>query len=76
MLEVNKEEFMKNTYVVSDIHGRGDLLKEMVDECMDLKEDRLILLGDYIDGDEDSNSYQTLCYIYVFQKNILIMSLF
>lgn len=68
MLEVNKEEFMKNTYVVSDIHGRGDLLKEMVDECMDLKEDKLILLGDYIDGDEDSNSYKTLRYIYDLTK--------
>ena len=59
---------MENTYVISDVHGRYDLLKEMVDECMNLNKDTLILLGDYIDGDEDSNSYQTLCYIYDLSK--------
>lgn len=47
---------MENTYVISDVHGRYDLLKEMVDECMNLNKDTIILLGDYIDGDAKSNS--------------------
>lgn len=76
MLEVNKEELMKNTYVVSDIHGRGNLLKEMVDECMDLKEDRLILLGDYIDEMKILILIKHFVIFMIFQKNILSMSLF
>lgn len=59
---------MENTYVISDVHGRYDLLKEMVDECMNLNKDTLILLGDYIDGDAKSNSYLTLQYIYQLTK--------
>ena len=62
---------MENTYVISDVHGRYDLLKEMVDECMNLNKDTIILLGDYIDGDAKSNSYLTLQYIYQLTKKYL-----
>ena len=56
-------------YVMSDIHGRVDLLREVVENCVHFdKEDQLILLGDYVDGDEYSNSYETLQYIYNLQK--------
>ncbi len=53
----------------SDIHGRYELLKELVDTHLDFENnDILILLGDYVDGDRDSNSYLTLSYIYTLQQ--------
>ncbi|MFR6100257.1 MAG: metallophosphoesterase [Longibaculum sp.] len=37
---------------MSDIHGRYDLLKNVVDEWVRFENgDQLILVGDYIDGD-------------------------
>ena len=52
-------------YAISDIHGRYDLLKDAVDTFIDLSKDQLILVGDYIDGDEHADSYKTLKYIYL-----------
>lgn len=53
-------------YATSDIHGRYDLLEEMIRERLRFEQgDSLILLGDYVDG---GNSYQTLENIYQFQK--------
>ena len=45
-------------YAISDIHGRYDLLKDAVDTFIDLSKDQLILVGDYIDGDEHADSYR------------------
>lgn len=60
---------MASIYVVSDIHGRYDLLQEIVEThvCFE-KGDQLILLGDYIDGNNKGNSYLTLQYIYDLQQ--------
>lgn len=60
---------MASIYVVSDIHGRYDLLQEIVATqiCFE-KGDQLILLGDYIDGGSNGNSYLTLQYIYDLQQ--------
>lgn len=54
--------------MMSDIHGEHELLKEMIDANVDFSKDTLVLLGDYVDGTEKSNSYETLKYIYSLQK--------
>ncbi len=56
-------------YAISDIHGRYDLLQEIVDTHVCFKKgDQLILLGDYVDGGYQGNSYQALQYIYHLQQ--------
>lgn len=59
---------MAYIYAISDIHGRYDLLKNVVDEWVRFENgDQLILVGDYIDGDCHGNSCLTLQYIYQLQ---------
>ena len=59
---------MAYIYAVSDIHGRYDLLQEIVHTHVDFDQgDQLILLGDYVDGDQYGNAYLTLQYIYNLQ---------
>lgn len=62
-------------YAISDIHGRYDLLKDAVDTFIDLSKDQLILVGDYIDGDEHADSYKTLKYIYSLNQkyNVIVL---
>jgi predicted phosphodiesterase len=39
-------------FVIGDIHGRVQALKEVLEKCsFDKKKDRLIVLGDVVDGD-------------------------
>lgn len=57
---------MSYIYAISDIHGRYDLLEEMVRERLHFEiGDVLVLLGDYVDG---GDSYTTLEKIYQLQK--------
>lgn len=43
------------TFVIADVHGCLNELHQLLDKtCIDLKKDRLIMLGDYIDRGEDS----------------------
>lgn len=61
---------MENTYyIMSDIHERVDLLDEVIKTHIDLSipTNILILLGDYIDGEMKTTSYDTLQYIYDLQ---------
>ena len=59
---------MAYIYAISDIHGRYDLLKNVVDEWVRFENgDQLIFVGDYIDGDCHGNSCLTLQYIYQLQ---------
>ena len=59
---------MSYIYAVSDIHGRYDLLQEIVCTHVHFDQgDQLILLGDYVDGDQYGNAYLTLQYIYNLQ---------
>jgi len=45
---------MSNTYVIGDIHGGLRALKQALERAKITKEDRLIFLGDYVDGWNDS----------------------
>ncbi len=59
---------MSYIYAVSDIHGRYDLLQEIVCTHVHFDQgDQLILLGDYVDGDQYGDAYLTLQYIYNLQ---------
>jgi len=56
----------KNIWAISDIHGRNDLLQLLMkkletDEKLDLNEDKLVFLGDYIDRGPDS--FEVLVYV-------------
>ena len=60
---------MASLYAISDIHGRYDLLKDIIDTHIHFEQnDRLVLLGDYVDGQYAKQSYQTLDYIYHLQQ--------
>jgi len=61
---------MRCIYSVSDIHGRNDLLKEIIEENIDFTnfENYLVCCGDYIDGSDKTNSYECLKYLYELQK--------
>lgn len=52
-------------YAMSDIHGEIEILKSTIDHCVDLQNENTVLVfcGDYIDGLEDSNSFEVLNYI-------------
>lgn len=52
-------------YAISDIHGEIDILKNTIDSCVDMsnKQSILVFCGDYIDGLEESNSYEVLKYV-------------
>ena len=54
------------TYAMSDIHGFLDIFKQNVEQLNLSGDDRLILLGDYIDRGPQSG--QTLRYIYDLQQ--------
>ena len=45
-----------NCYIIGDIHGYADLLRQLVDKiCTELQEqDVIVFLGDYIDRGPDS----------------------
>lgn len=60
---------MASLYAISDIHGRYDLLKDIIDTHIHFEQnDKLVLLGDYVDGQYAKQSYQTLDYIYHLQQ--------
>lgn len=52
-------------YAISDIHGEIDILKNTIASYVDLSNENSILVfcGDYIDGLEESNSYEVLMFI-------------
>ncbi|HEY4063596.1 MAG TPA: metallophosphoesterase family protein [Puia sp.] len=41
---------MAKTYVIGDIHGAEKALRQLIDKISPKKNDRLIFLGDYVDG--------------------------
>src|SRR6202012_38655 len=41
---------MVNTYVIGDVHGAFRALRQLVERVAPRREDRLIFLGDYVDG--------------------------
>lgn len=59
---------MSYIYAISDIHGRYDLLADIIENNVDFSDSctKLICCGDYIDG-RNGNSYMTLKYLYELQ---------
>ncbi|MCW3124677.1 MAG: hypothetical protein JWO03_335 [Bacteroidetes bacterium] len=56
----------RNTYVIGDIHGALRALKQLMERVNPLKNDKLIFLGDYVDG--WSESAQVIEYLIQLQK--------
>lgn len=61
----------QKTYVIGDIHGRIEALKEVLKKCkFDYDKDRLIILGDVVDGGFDT--YQCVEELMKIKHKILI----
>ena len=60
------------TFVIGDIHGRIEALKEVLKKCgFKYKKDKLIVLGDIVDG--GYNTYQVVEHLLKIQKCIYII---
>ena len=54
-------------YAIGDIHGRLDLLEELLDKLPLEREDRLVFLGDYVD--RGMFGVETTIYLLAFKIN-------
>ena len=64
---------MAQLFFISDIHGRVDLLKEIIEYNIDFDcpQTHLYTLGDYVDGNpynKNTNSFLTLNYLFELQS--------
>jgi len=60
---------MPRTYVIGDIHGALKALEQVINEIVPAREDRLIFLGDYVDG--WSQSSEVISYLIKLSQRLL-----
>lgn len=64
---------MKRLFAIGDIHGCLDSLKELVENKIQLdKDDKLVLLGDYIDRGDKIRAKRLLITYLIYKKKVII----
>ncbi len=59
---------MSRTFVIGDIHGAFKALQQIIERAEVTENDRLIFLGDFVDG--WSQSFEVIQYVMELEKKI------